>query len=128
MRLNNGVIWLTEKRGSLYLKVHPFRFQASGEPCLIPIIADEAVASGFGTGAVKVTPGHDQVDLEMSKRHPGFKVFSVINTEGKICFDPLDGSQPITETLNHAGSKFIVRTKLLIFKAEIENYWKKPKH
>jgi valyl-tRNA synthetase len=35
----------------------------------IPIIADEAVATDFGTGAVKVTPGHDPTDFEIGARH-----------------------------------------------------------
>ncbi len=36
---------------------------------LIPIIADDAVDSSFGSGAVKVTPAHDPNDFEMGKRH-----------------------------------------------------------
>jgi valyl-tRNA synthetase len=36
---------------------------------LIPIIADEAVDSAFGTGAVKVTPAHDPTDYEIGQRH-----------------------------------------------------------
>jgi valyl-tRNA synthetase len=35
----------------------------------IPIIADESVDPGFGTGAVKVTPGHDPTDYEIGQRH-----------------------------------------------------------
>ncbi|OGF67054.1 MAG: valine--tRNA ligase [Candidatus Fischerbacteria bacterium RBG_13_37_8] len=35
----------------------------------IPIIADEAVDPAFGTGAVKITPGHDPDDFEIGKRH-----------------------------------------------------------
>jgi valyl-tRNA synthetase len=35
---------------------------------VIPIIADSAVDPTFGTGAVKITPGHDPVDFEMSER------------------------------------------------------------
>lgn len=35
----------------------------------IPIIADRAVDMNFGTGAVKVTPAHDQNDYEMARRH-----------------------------------------------------------
>ncbi len=36
----------------------------------IPVIADAAVDREFGTGAVKITPGHDKNDFEMAKRHP----------------------------------------------------------
>jgi len=35
----------------------------------IPIVGDEAVKPEFGTGAVKVTPGHDPNDWEIGKRH-----------------------------------------------------------
>ena len=35
----------------------------------IPIIADDAVDPAFGTGAVKVTPGHDPTDYEIGQRH-----------------------------------------------------------
>src|SRR3989441_175427 len=35
----------------------------------IPIIADEAVDPGFGTGFVKVTPAHDANDFEIGLRH-----------------------------------------------------------
>jgi valyl-tRNA synthetase len=36
---------------------------------MIPIIADELVEPGFGTGAVKVTAAHDPNDFEMAMRH-----------------------------------------------------------
>jgi valyl-tRNA synthetase len=42
----------------------------------IPIIADESVDPEFGTGAVKVTPGHDPTDYEIGQRHQ----LSAINT------------------------------------------------
>ena len=35
----------------------------------IPIIADPVVQPEFGTGAVKVTPGHDPTDFELGERH-----------------------------------------------------------
>lgn len=35
----------------------------------IPIVADEAVDSSFGTGALKITPAHDPTDLEIAQRH-----------------------------------------------------------
>ncbi|MBI2864716.1 MAG: valine--tRNA ligase [Chloroflexi bacterium] len=45
----------------------------------IPIIADEAVDPGFGTGAVKITPAHDLVDFEVSQRHglPSVKIMNL---------------------------------------------------
>ena len=35
----------------------------------IPVIADEAVDPEFGTGALKITPGHDPTDFEIGERH-----------------------------------------------------------
>jgi valyl-tRNA synthetase len=35
----------------------------------IPILADSYVATDFGTGVLKVTPGHDPNDFELGKRH-----------------------------------------------------------
>ncbi|ARF08237.1 valyl-tRNA synthetase [Catovirus CTV1] len=36
---------------------------------IIPIIQDEYVDSKFGTGLLKITPGHDKNDYEIGKRH-----------------------------------------------------------
>lgn len=49
----------------------------------IPILADEMVETGFGTGAVKITPAHDQNDFEVAERHDLPKM-SVIDFEGKL--------------------------------------------
>jgi valyl-tRNA synthetase len=35
----------------------------------IPIIADYAVDTSFGTGALKITPAHDPTDFEVAQRH-----------------------------------------------------------
>ncbi|MGB9812570.1 MAG: valine--tRNA ligase [Thermovenabulum sp.] len=49
----------------------------------IPIIADEYVDMEFGTGAVKITPGHDPNDFEIGLRHQ-LPVIKVMNEEGKM--------------------------------------------
>lgn len=49
----------------------------------IPIIADEYVEKGFGTGALKITPAHDPNDYEIGKRH-NLKPIWVIDGEGKM--------------------------------------------
>lgn len=36
---------------------------------IIPIVGDFDVSMVFGTGAVKVTPGHDKIDFEIGKAH-----------------------------------------------------------
>jgi len=35
----------------------------------IPVVADEYVTKDFGTGALKITPGHDPHDYEIGERH-----------------------------------------------------------
>ncbi len=49
----------------------------------VPIVADEFVEIGFGTGAVKLTPAHDQNDYDAAERHNLPKI-SVINHEGRM--------------------------------------------
>ncbi len=47
------------------------------------VVADEAIDRSFGTGALKVTPGHDPVDFEIGRRH-GLPVVSVMNLDGTL--------------------------------------------
>src|SRR6266542_217571 len=47
----------------------------------VPVIADERVDPEFGTGALKVTPGHDPVDFEIGRAH-GLPELSVIGLDG----------------------------------------------
>ena len=49
----------------------------------IPIIADSAVDSAFGTGAVKITPAHDFNDFEMGRRHK-LPQISVMDTRARM--------------------------------------------
>ncbi len=49
----------------------------------LPIIADEHVDIEFGTGALKITPGHDQNDFEIGRRH-GLEEISVIGEDGRM--------------------------------------------
>jgi valyl-tRNA synthetase len=48
---------------------------------LIPIVADDAIDPEFGTGALKVTPGHDPVDFDIGQRHD-LEVINVIGADG----------------------------------------------
>ena len=50
---------------------------------LIPIVADESVESGYGTGAVKITPGHDPADYERGMRH-NMTVLNILNSDGTM--------------------------------------------
>src|SRR2546428_625468 len=49
----------------------------------VPIVADEAVDQEFGTGAVKVTPGHDVTDYDIGERHP-LPVLSILTLDGRM--------------------------------------------
>lgn len=49
----------------------------------IPVIEDELVDPQFGTGALKITPGHDELDFEIGKKHK-LKTYSVIDQYGKL--------------------------------------------
>jgi valyl-tRNA synthetase len=49
----------------------------------LPIIADEHVDPEFGTGALKVTPGHDPNDFEIARRH-GLEEIGVIGPDGRM--------------------------------------------
>jgi valyl-tRNA synthetase len=49
----------------------------------IPIIADDAVEEGFGTGVLKVTPAHDKTDYEIGRRHQ-LLFRDILTPHGKI--------------------------------------------
>ena len=49
----------------------------------IPIVADEYCEMEFGTGAVKITPGHDPNDFEVGRR-AGLPVMRVFTDDGHI--------------------------------------------
>ena len=49
----------------------------------IPIVTDEAIDPEFGTGALKVTPGHDKLDFEIGQRH-NLVAIDVLTPDGKI--------------------------------------------
>ena len=49
----------------------------------IPIVADTAIEPEFGTGALKVTPGHDVVDFEIGERH-NLEIVNVIGLDGHM--------------------------------------------
>jgi len=53
----------------------------------IPILADSLVDPDFGTGALKVTPGHDATDFEIGQKHK-LPTVSVIDKEGKMINTP----------------------------------------
>jgi valyl-tRNA synthetase len=79
--------------GDTAVAVHPDdpRYQEYvGKFCLvpmldrpIPIVADSYVDMEFGTGALKVTPGHDPNDFEIGKRHD-LAIINVMNKDATM--------------------------------------------
>ncbi len=64
-----------------------------GETAILPlvgrrlkIIADDYVRPDFGTGALKITPGHDPNDFEIGRRH-GLPQLTTIGEDGRITAD-----------------------------------------
>ncbi len=49
----------------------------------LPIIADDYIDPEFGTGVLKVTPGHDANDFELGRRH-GLEEISMIGENGRL--------------------------------------------
>src|SRR6266480_3219526 len=49
----------------------------------LPVIADEYVKTDFGTGQLKITPGHDPNDFEIGRRH-GLDQVTVIGEDGRM--------------------------------------------
>ena len=79
--------------GDTAVAVHPkdARYQSLvGQNVMLPlvarelrIIADDVINPEFGTGAVKVTPAHDSVDFQLSKRHQ-LEVVNVMADDGRM--------------------------------------------
>lgn len=79
--------------GDTAVAIHPEddRFQhLVGKTCLvpilnrsIPIIQDAYVDLEFGTGALKITPGHDQADYDIGQDHD-LEIINVLNTDATM--------------------------------------------
>jgi valyl-tRNA synthetase len=52
----------------------------------VPVIADERVEREFGTGALKITPGHDPIDFDIGRDH-GLPELTVIDLDGRMTGD-----------------------------------------
>ncbi|MBA3944324.1 MAG: valine--tRNA ligase [Herpetosiphonaceae bacterium] len=86
----------------------------------IPIIADEYVDREFGTGALKITPGHDPNDYAVGERHKLPKI-NMLNTNGTINaaggpyagMDRFDARKQIVADLEAAGNLIKVEPHLM---------------
>ncbi|MDX2164998.1 MAG: valine--tRNA ligase [Gammaproteobacteria bacterium] len=68
----------------------------------IPVISDEFVEKDFGSGVVKITPGHDFNDYEVGKRH-NLEIINILNKNGTLNnltpFENIDRAKARTLTL-----------------------------
>ena len=93
--LTLGTVRPETKLGDTGLAVHPNDKRYAeyvGQTLHVPsvdgeidvrVVADEAVDPDFGTGVIKVTPGHDPVDFEIGRRH-NLPIRTVIGFDGKM--------------------------------------------
>jgi valyl-tRNA synthetase len=93
--LTLGTVRPETKLGDTALAVHPKdrRYRKYiGKTMEVPsvegtitlqVVADKAVDPKFGTGVIKVTPGHDPVDFEIGRRH-NLPARTVIGFDGKM--------------------------------------------
>lgn len=82
----------------------------------IPIITDEYVSKEFGTGALKVTPAHDNNDYQLGLKHQ-LEVIDVLNDDGTLSdaaqlyigVDRFEARKLISKELQNNG--FVVKTE-----------------
>ena len=81
----------------------------------IPVIADSFVSQEFGTGALKITPGHDFNDFEIGQKH-NLQVIDTFQPSGRLNDKFLDGADDQARSrLNRyvLRDRFDVRTMVL---------------
>jgi valyl-tRNA synthetase len=66
-----------------YRHLHGKRVRVPVGDRLIPIVADDYVATDFGTGCLKVTPAHDWNDFAIGQKH-GLETLDVLNEDGTL--------------------------------------------
>jgi len=85
----------------------------------VPIIADELVDPAFGTGAVKVTPGHDPNDFDIGQRHK-LGVVNVIGEDGRMTEDAGERYRGLTR--EECRERVVEDLEELGLLAKIEDY------
>lgn len=78
----------------------------------VPIVADSLVQKSFGTGALKVTPGHDATDFEIGRKHK-LPIVSVIDEEGRMTSVPAKYAELYTNQARKAVVKDLAEAGLI---------------
>src|SRR5205085_265797 len=73
----------------------------------VPVIADERVEPEFGTGALKVTPGHDPTDFEIGRTH-GLPELTVVGLDGRM---NAEAGELAGMTQEEAGERVLAGTR-----------------
>ena len=79
----------------------------------VPVIADARVDPEFGTGAVKVTPGHDPMDFDIGRDH-GLETLTVIGPDGRMIaegFEGLDQKEADARVIAWADERGLVQKR-----------------
>lgn len=92
---------------------------------VIPVIADSFVDREFGTGALKITPGHDFNDFEIGERF-GLGKISIFDADAKIDADAFaaDGGEPEWLGPYRGKDRFEVR-KLIVAELKEKGFLEK---
>lgn len=77
------VVHPSDKRYSKYNHGDKFELEWINGPITATLIKDEAIDMEFGTGAMTITPWHDQTDFEIALRH-NLESEQIIDWRGKL--------------------------------------------
>ena len=90
--LNEKATLLLERRAKMLPQLEKLRDMARRGATLrlplaereIPLIADEWAKPELGSGAVKITPAHDENDYAVGQRHPEIGAINIMNPDGTL--------------------------------------------
>ena len=87
----------------------------------IPVIGDEYVDMEFGTGCLKITPGHDFNDYEIGKKHALHEVNGVVHTSESLeDFEPINIFTDEAFSNNNVPEPFANLDRFKVRKAVLE--------
>jgi valyl-tRNA synthetase len=87
----------------------------------LEVIADEGVEMSFGTGVLKVTPGHDALDYEIGQRH-GLEILTCVDKNGNITSDDFVPDTIRTLDVLTARARFVAMLRERDHLVKVEPY------